>query len=92
MCNLNKKCREIYDYLNQYLDDKFETMTDKSKFLDENLILDKTMDVSVAFKGMTKKFKENELHFFRAFPYFRSTKYNDLLSKIKVLSRKKKDK
>ena len=39
-------------------------MTDKSKFLDENLILDKTMDVSVAFKGMTKKFKENELHFF----------------------------
>ena len=92
MCNLNKKCREIYDYLNQYLDDKFETMTDKSKFLDENLILDKTMDVSVAFKGMTKKFKENELHFFRAFPYFRSTKYNDLLSKIKVVSRKKKDK
>ena len=91
MCNLNKKCREIYDYLNQYLDDKFETMTDKSKFLDENLVLDRKIDVSVAFKGMTKRFKENELHFFRAFPYFKSTKYNDLLSRVKTVVRKKKD-
>ena len=107
MCNLNKKCKEIYEYLNEYVDSKFETMTDKSKFLDENLIIEKKNEISVALKnvynlkgiqnlkevnplkdisqlkGITRRFRDSEVHFFRAFPYFKSNKYNDLIEKIK---------
>ena len=90
MCNLNKKCKEIYEQLNAYVDSKFEDMTDKSKFLDENVTFDKVkIDVSVKLQGMTKRFKESEMHVIRAFPYFRSTKYNDLIQRIKVTSRLK---
>lgn len=91
MCNLNKKFKEVYDYINDYIDDKFETMTDKSKFLDEHAIIEKRKDITVALLGMTKKFKENELHFFRAFPYFKSNKYKDLAEKMKESLRLKKN-
>ena len=93
MCNLNKKCKAIYDQLNEFVDSKFETMTDKSKFLDENVTFDKVkIDVSVKLKGMTKRFKESEMHVIRAFPYFKSTKYNDLIQRIKITSRLKRGK
>lgn len=90
MCNLNKKCKEIYDYINGYVDDKFEVMTDKGRYLEENLKFEKKTDIIVKLSGMTKKFKENETHFFRAFPSFKSTKYADLVDKIKVVYKKKK--
>ena len=92
MCNLNKKFKEVYEYINDYIDDKFDTMTDKSKFLDEHAIIEKRKDITVALLGMTKKFKENELHFFRAFPYFKSNKYKDLVDKMKESIRLKKNK
>ena len=90
MCNLNKKCKEIYDYLNDYLDNKFELMTDKGRYLEENLKFEKKADIIVKLSGMTKKFKENETHFFRAFPGFKSTKYTDLFDKIKLIYKRKK--
>ncbi|MBE5936104.1 MAG: hypothetical protein E7262_10065 [Lachnospiraceae bacterium] len=126
MCNLNKKFKDIYDYLDEFVDGKFEAITDKSKFLDENLIIEKKKEISVALKNVynnkklpslkgvkqlkergaikdivslkekgnfllpTKIFKETELHFFRAFPYFKSTKYSDLVEKIKKIQRDKK--
>lgn len=89
MCNLNKKCKEIYDYLNDYLDNKFEIMTDKGRYLEENLKFEKKADIIVKLSGMTKKFKDNETHFFRAFPGFKSTKYADLFDKIKLIYKRK---
>ena len=90
MCNLNKKCKEIYDYLNDYVDNKFEAMTDKGRFIEENLRFEKKTDIIVKLSGMTSKFKENETHFFRAFTSFKSTKYADLIDKIKMIYKKKK--
>jgi uncharacterized membrane protein len=136
MANLNKKFKAIYDYIDEYVDEKFETITDRSKFLDENLIIEKKKNLSVALHkisdlrnnvkhgmsvsavanvrqnvkdtvlpnikglrerssevGISRIFKDNELHFLRAFPYFKSTKYNDLVERIKMIQRSKnKDK
>ena len=91
MCNLNKKCKEIYDHINDYLDNKFELMTDKSHFLEENINFEKKADITVKLSGMTKRFKENETHFLRAYPTFKSTKYAELIDKIRITSRRKRD-
>ena len=53
MANFNKKFKAIYDYIDEFVDEKFETITDKSKFLDENLIIEKKKEFSVALKRLS---------------------------------------
>ena len=93
MMNLNKKCKEIYDYIDKSLDAKFDKITDKSvsRFLDENLRFDKKTDLQISLAGISKKFRENETHFLRAFPSFKSTKYSALIDKIRIAYKKRKN-
>lgn len=92
MMNLNKKCKEIYNYINSYLDNKFEEMNDKGRYLEENIKFERKTDMTLSLIGMTRRFKENETHFLRAFPSFKSTKYAELMDKIRAAYKQKREK
>ena len=92
MMNLNKKCKEIYNYIDSFLDNKFNEMNDKGKYIEENIKFERKTDMTLSFSGLTKRFKENETHFLRAFPSFKSTKYSDLMDKIRLAYKQKKKK
>ena len=48
--------------------------------------------MTLSLSGITKRFKENETHFLRAFPAFKSTKYGELIERIRLAYKQRKEK
>ncbi len=83
MCNLNRKCKEIYDAWDSYVDGKLDTLNEKKKKLDKFRIVRSGKRLVVKMKGVNNKFVDLESRFLKVYPIFKSTTYSELIDKIK---------
>lgn len=92
MCNLNRKCKELYDTLDNYVEDKFDTINNKKEYLNRFVIVEKGKDMVVRLKSVNRKFVDLETRYLKVFPSFESLKYSEVIDKMKeALKRKKSD-
>lgn len=91
MCNLNRKCKEIYDSIDGKVENGFDKINDKAAYLKKFAIVRKSKDIVVYVKGINKKFVKLETRIIEAFPDFHSVRYGAITDKLKdVIYRKKK--
>lgn len=83
MCNLNKKCREIYDSWDNYVESKLDKINAKKDKLERFVIIEKSKNLVVKLKGVNRKFVDAETRVLKAYPGFKSTKYNAVIKKMK---------
>ncbi len=89
MCNLNRKCKEIYDALDASIEKSFDKINSKKKYFNKFRIVKKGKSLIVKVKGINKKFVELETKYLRVYPAFRSTIYGELLGKMKEALQRK---
>jgi len=90
MCNLNKKCKEIYDAWDNYVEGKLDTLNEKKDKLNRFKIVRSGKRLVVKMKGVNSKFVDLESRFLKVYPIFKSTTYSELIEKIKVAASRKK--
>lgn len=91
MCNLNRKCKEIYDAIDRNIEAGFDKMNNKKAYLNRFKIVRGSKTLVVKLKGINKKFVSMETRIIEAYPDFHSYSYGEILDKMKeTLSRKKK--
>lgn len=83
MCNLNRKCKEIYDAWDNYVDGKLDVLNNKKQALDKYRIVRKGKRLIVKVKGVNSWFVDLEANFLKNYPVFKSTTYGDLIEKMK---------
>ena len=91
MCNLNRKCKEIYDAIDRNIEAGFDKMNNKKAYLNRFKIVRGSKTLVVKLKGINKKFVSMETRIIEAYPDFHSYSYGEILDKMKeTLSRRKK--
>ena len=90
MCNLNRKCKELYDAWDNYVEGKLDVINSKKDLLSKFVIVEKSKDLVVKLKGFNTKFVDLETRYLKAVPDFKSTKYGAVLDKAKEALKKNK--
>lgn len=91
MCNLNRKCKEIYDAIDRNIEAGFDKMNNKKAYLNRFKIVRGSKTLVVKLKGINKKFVSMETRIIEAYPDFHSYSYGEIMDKMKdTLSRRKK--
>lgn len=91
MCNLNRKCKEIYDAIDRNIEAGFDKMNNKKAYLNRSKIVRGSKTLVVKLKGINKKFVSMETRIIEAYPDFHSYSYGEIMDKMKdTLSRRKK--
>ena len=88
MCNLNRKCRELYDAWDGYVEDKLDILNEKKDKLERFVVVRKGQEILVKAKNVNRKFLEIETRYLRR-PGFKSVKYSALTDKIKLMYKPK---
>ena len=83
MCNLNRKCKEIYDAIDRNIEAGFDKMNDKKSYLNRFRIVRGSKVLVVKLKGINKKFVSMETRIIEAYPDFHSYSYAEILDKMK---------
>ena len=83
MCNLNRKCKEIYDAIDRNIEAGFDKMNSKKAYLDRFKIVRGSKNLVVKLKGINKKFVSMETRIIEAYPDFHSYSYAEVLDKMK---------
>lgn len=83
MCNLNKKCKELYDAWDEYVESGLDILNTKKESLDRFTIVRKGKNVVVKLKDVNKTFLELETRYFKVFPNLKHTKYGEIIDKLK---------
>jgi len=83
MNRFNKKLKYLQDSVNALVNTSMDFIVDKKRYIEDNLKTIKSKEVTINIKNIKKQFKKSELRVLRAFPKFRSTKYNIIIEKIK---------
>lgn len=83
MCNLNRKCKEIYDAIDRNIEAGFDKMNNKKAYLDRFKIVRGSKNLVVKLKGINKKFVSMETRIIEAYPDFHSYSYAEVLDKMK---------
>lgn len=83
MCELNRKCKEIYDSLDGYIEGKLDKINSKKEYLEKFVVVEKGKNLVVKVKGASQKFLELETRLLRDNPAFKSTKYEVVIEKMK---------
>lgn len=83
MNSFNKKLKYLQDSVNSLISNSISSIADKKIYIEENLKAIKSKGVIINIKNVKKQFENSELRILRAFPGFRSTKYNMIAEKIK---------
>lgn len=94
MCNLNRKCKEIYDAWDNYVDGKLDVLNEKKNGLNRFKIVRSGKKLVVKMKGVNNKFVDLESrfsNFLKVYPVFKSTTYSELIEKMKKASLRKKE-
>lgn len=90
MCNLNRKCKEIYDAIDRNIEAGFDKMNCKKAYLNRFKIVRGSKNLVVKLKGINKKFVSMETRIIEAYPDFHSYSYAEILDKMKeILARRK---
>lgn len=93
MCNLNRKCKEIYDAIDRNIEAGFDKMNDKKAYLNRFKIVRGSKNLVVKLKGINKKFVSMETRILEAYPDFHSYSYAEILDKMKeTLARRRNGK
>ena len=92
MCNLNRKCKELYDAWDAYVDGKLDKINSKKDALDKYIVVEKGKMLVVKLKGFNAKFVDLETRYLKAYPTFISTKYSAVIDKMKAAIKKKETK
>lgn len=91
MCNLNRKCKEIYDAIDRNIEAGFDKMNNKKAYFNRFKIVRGSKNLVVKLKGINKKFVSMETRIIEAYPDFHSYSYAEILDKMKeALARKRK--
>ena len=88
MCNLNRKCRELYDAWDGYVGDKLDVLNEKKDKLERFVVVRKGQEILVKAKNVNRKFLEIETRYLRR-PGFKSVKYTALMDKIRLMYKPK---
>ena len=92
MCNLNKKCKEIYDAIDKYSEQQLDKINSKAGKLKKFRMVRRGQKLVVMAKGVNKKIVEVEAHYLMAVKDFQSTRYPGMIDQMRrVLSRKAGD-
>ena len=91
MCNLNKKCKQLYDAWDAYVENKLDKINSKKDLLSKFIIVEKGKEIVVRLKGVNAKFLELETRYIKVFPEFKSTKYGAVIEKMKESINKNKN-
>lgn len=83
MCELNRKCKELYDSFDGYIEGKLDKINSKKEVLERFVVVEKGKNLVVKFKGVNRKFLELETRLLRDNPAFKSTKYEVVVEKMK---------
>lgn len=93
MCNLNRKCKEIYDAIDRNIEAGFDKMNNKKAYLNRFKIVRGSKTLVVKLKGINKKFVSMETRIIEAYPDFHSYSYGEIMDKMKkALMRKRNHK
>lgn len=91
MCNLNRKCKEIYDAIDRNIEAGFDKMNNKKAYFNRFKIVRGSKNLVVKLKGINKKFVSMETRIIEAYPDFHSYSYAEILDKMKeALARRRK--
>lgn len=91
MCNLNRKCKEIYDAIDRNIEAGFDKMNSKKAYLDRFKIVRGSKNLVVKLKGINKKFVSMETRIIEAYPDFHSYSYAEVLDKMKEALARRRD-
>ncbi len=91
MCNLNRKCKEIYDAIDRNIEAGFDKMNDKKAYLNRFKIVRGSKNLVVKLKGINKKFVSMETRIIEAYPDFHSYSYSEILDKMKETLARRRD-
>lgn len=83
MCNLNRKCKEIYDAIDRNIEAGFDKMNCKKAYFNRFKIVRGSKNLVVKLKGINKKFVSMETRIIEAYPDFHSYSYAEILDKMK---------
>lgn len=83
MCNLNRKCKEIYDAIDRNIEAGFDKMNSKKAYFNRFKIVRGSKNLVVKLKGINKKFVSMETRIIEAYPDFHSYSYAEILDKMK---------
>ncbi|MBO4390970.1 MAG: putative ABC transporter permease [Lachnospiraceae bacterium] len=87
MINLNKKCKQFYDYMDHVMDRGFDKANAKREYLAKFAIVEygveKSRHVMVTVKDISQKFIELETNIIKRRPDFHSMKYNEMFEVIR---------
>lgn len=83
MCELNRKCKQIYDAFDGYIEGKLDKINSKKEVLEKFVVVEKGKNLVVKMKGVNQKFLDLETRLLRDNPAFKSTKYEVVIEKMK---------
>lgn len=83
MCELNRKCKEIYDAVDNYIEGKLDKINSKKAILKRFVVVRKGRQLVLKMKGINQKYMELETRLLRDNPAFKSTKYGEIIEKLK---------
>ena len=87
MLNLNRKCKELYDAVDSYMESQFDTLNNKKEVLKKFRIVRQGQKIVIKAKGVNKMFLEFETRYLKSVPDFHSTKYSDIIEKMRMAMR-----
>ena len=87
MMNLNRKCKELYDAWDNYVEGKLDKLNNKKEYLNRFVIVRKGKNLVVKLKGLNKTFVALEARYLKSNPAFKSLKYGELVERIRDTAR-----
>lgn len=90
MCNLNQKCKELYDAWDEHVENGLDKLNTKKDRLSRFTIVRKGQNIVVKLKGVNKTFVELETRYLKVFPNLKHVKYGVIIEKLKETIRRDK--
>ena len=90
MCNLNKKCKALYDAWDEHVENGLDILNAKKDSLNRFTIVRKGKNIVVRLKGVNRTFVELETRYLKVFPQFKHVKYGVVIEKLKDTIRRNK--
>lgn len=83
MCNLNKKCKRIYDAIDGRVENKLESLNEKKEVLERFKIVRTGKKLVVQIKEVNQTFLDFETRYLKVYPRFHSTQYGEIMDKLR---------
>lgn len=89
MCNLNKKCKAIYDAIDNKLENNLDKLNEKKEALSRFRVVRRGKKLVVQIKEINQVFLDLETRYLKVYPTFRSTKYGEIIDQMRITMKEK---